>query len=134
MSIKFTDNSDEVLAAFEEACLRGLEKCGLVADGYAKKLAPVDTGNMQNAITHKVDAGEPAAYVGVNTLYAPYVEFGTGIHAEGGGGRPTPWVYQDAAGNWHTTRGQKPQPFIKPSVADHGEKYKQIIKDELKNG
>ena len=38
MNIKFTDNSEEVLAAMQEAALRALEKCGLTAEGYAKKL------------------------------------------------------------------------------------------------
>ncbi len=44
MNVKFTDNSEEVLAAMQEVALRALEKCGLTAEGYAKKLAPVDTG------------------------------------------------------------------------------------------
>ena len=48
MSIEITDNSKEVSAAIEAAILRGLEKCGLVAEGYAKKLCPVDTGNLRN--------------------------------------------------------------------------------------
>ena len=134
MNIKFTDNSREVLAALDAALLRGLEKCGLVAEGYAKKLCPVDTGSLRNSITHVVDDGEPAAYIGTDSEYGPYVELGTGIYAEGGGGRPTPWVYQDAKGNWHYTHGNKAQPFLKPAVADHAPQYRQILEDELKNG
>lgn len=38
MKVDFTDNSKEVLAEFEAACLRAPEKCGLTAEGYAKKL------------------------------------------------------------------------------------------------
>lgn len=60
------------------------------------------------------------------------VEFGTGIYTDGG--RDTPWVYQDEKGNWHWTRGNKAQPFLKPSVADHQKEYPQIIEQELKNG
>lgn len=111
MSVEITDNSKEVSAAIKAALLRGLEKCGLVAEGYAKKLCPVDTGNLRNSITHVVDEQEPAAIIGTDNEYAAYVELGTGIYAEGGGGRPTPWVYQDAKGNWHYTRGNKAQPF-----------------------
>lgn len=33
--------------------------------------------------------------VGTDVEYGGYQELGTGIYAEGGGGRPTPWVYQD---------------------------------------
>lgn len=134
MSVEIHDNSKEVSAEIKAALLRGLEKCGLVAEGYAKKLCPVDTGNLRNSITHTVDEQEPAAIIGTNNSYAAYVELGTGKYAEGGGGRPTPWVYQDEKGNWHYTHGNKPQPFLKPAVADHKDQYRQILEDELKNG
>lgn len=134
MSVEIQDNSKEVSAAIKEALLRGLEQCGHAAEEYAKKLCPVDTGNLRNSITHVVDADEPAAYIGTDSEYGPYVELGTGIYAEGGGGRPTPWVYQDAKGNWHYTHGNKAQPFLKPAVADHAPQYRQILEDELKNG
>lgn len=132
MTVDFKDNSKAVLAAMQQAVERGLETCGLVAEGYAKKLAPVDTGNLRNSISHRVDPEEPAVYIGSNTSYAPYVELATGIYAEGG--RDTPWVYQDEKGNWHWTRGNKAQPFLKPAVADHAKQYRQIIEQELKNG
>ena len=132
MNVEITDNSKEVSAAIKAALLRGLEKCGLVAEGYAKKLCPVDTGNLRNSITHVVDEQEPAAIIGTDNEYAAYVELGTGIYAEGGGGRPTPWVYQDAKGNWHYTRGNKAQPFLKPAAADHAIQYRKILEDELK--
>lgn len=133
MIIAFKDNSDEVLAAMESACNRALEKCGLVGEGYAKKLCPVDTGNLRNSITHTVaDSGERAAYIGTNSEYGVYVECGTGVYYPGG--RQTPWLYQDAKGDWHLTHGQRAQPFIKPAVAEHGEQYRKIIEAELKNG
>lgn len=128
--IEITDNSDAVNEAFEAAILRGLEKCGLVAEGYAKKLCPVDTGNLRNSITHQVDDHD--VYIGTDNEYAAYVELGTGIYAEGGGGRPTPWVYQDAKGNWHYTHGNRAQPYLKPAVADHAQQYRNILEDELK--
>ena len=129
--VVFNDYSAEVLNEFHDAVLRALERCGEQAEGYAKDLAPVDTGNLRNSISHKVDDGEPAVYIGSNTSYAPYVELATGIYAEGG--RPTPWVYQDENGNWHWTRGNKAQPFLKPAVADHANEYQSIIKTELEN-
>jgi len=132
MNIDFKDNSQAVLKAMQQAVEKALEECGLVAEGYAKKLAPVDTGNLRNSISHKVDPEEPAVYIGSNTEYAAYQEFGTGIYTEGG--RDTPWVYQDEKGNWHWTRGNKAQPFLKPAVADHARQYRQIIEQELKNG
>lgn len=132
MNIDFKDNSQAVLKAMQQAVEKALEECGLVAEGYAKKLAPVDTGNLRNSISHKVDPEEPAVYIGTNNSYAAYQEFGTGIYTEGG--RDTPWVYQDEKGNWHWTRGNKAQPFLKPAVADHARQYRQIIEQELKKG
>ena len=130
MEIKFIDNSEEVLKLFTKAGKRALERCGMQAEGYAKDLCPVDTGNLRNSIGHKVNENE--AYIGTNSEYGPYVELGTGKYVTGG--RPTPWVYQDRNGKWHRTNGQKAQPYLKPAVADHKQTYENIIKDEMKNG
>lgn len=132
MEIEITDNSGLVRKEFQAAVLRALEKCGLTAEGYAKLLCPVDTGNLRNSITHQVDEGEPAVYIGSALEYAPYPELGTGIYAPGG--RPTPWVYQDSKGNWHLTHGQRAQPYLKPAVADHVAQYRGIIEGGLKSG
>ena len=129
--VVFEDYSADVLNEFHDAVLRALERCGEQAEGYAKDLAPVDTGNLRNSISHTVDEDEPAVYIGSNTSYAPYVELATGIYAEGG--RPTPWVYQDDNGNWHWTRGNPAQPFLAPAVKNHAQTYSNIIKDELEN-
>lgn len=133
--VVFNDYSADVLNEFHDAVLRALERCGEQAEGYAKDLCPTDTGQLQNSISHIVDDAENAVYIGVPggpTSYGAYVELGTGIYAEGG--RPTPWVYQDAKGNWHYTRGNPAQPFLKPAVADHAQTYRNIIEDEMKNG
>ena len=108
MNVQFTDNSKEIIEAMQQATVRALEKCGLTAEGYAKKLAPVDTGNLRNSITHEVDDGEPAVYIGTNVEYAPYQELGT--------------INMTA------------NPFLKPAVADHANEYRKIIENELKNG
>lgn len=131
MQIRLEDHSAEVYKELEVACQRALEKCGLVAEGHAKKMCPVDTGNLRNSITHTVNMEEKAAYIGSPVSYATYVECGTGKYYPGG--RPTPWVYQDSEGNWHRTSGQPAHPFIKPAVANHLEQYQKIIKKELKN-
>lgn len=132
MEFEIKDNSAEVLSEFQAAYSRALEKCGLTGEGYAKKECPVDTGALRNSISHVVDDGEKAAYIGSNQEYAAYVELGTGVYYSGG--RPTPWVYQDANGNWHMTHGQRAQPYIKPAVADHASTYRGIIEGELKSG
>lgn len=132
MDVRFTDNSKEILAKKEVTLAKALEQCGLLGENYAKKNCPVDTGALRNSISHKVVLSEEAAYIGTNQEYGPYVELGTGIYISGG--RPTPWVYQDAKGNWHMTHGQRAQPYLKPAVADHASQYRAILEDALKNG
>ena len=115
-----------------DAIPRALERCGQQAEGYAKDLAPVDSGRLRNSIAHKVDTEEKAVYIGTNVEYGPYVELGTGKYYPGG--RNTPWAYQDANGDWHRTEGQKAQPYLKPAVEDHKRTYQNIIDDEMRNG
>lgn len=55
MSVKFTDNSKEVVSAMEKAIKRGLEAIGMTAEGHAKKITPVDTGRLRNSISHATD-------------------------------------------------------------------------------
>ena len=132
IDVKFIDNSEEVKSAMHDALIRALEKIGMAAEKYAKRLCTVDTGNLRNSITHRVDQEEPAVYVGSDSEYAAYVELGTGKHYPGG--RPTPWAYQDAKGNWHWTAGNKAQPYLKPAAANYAAQYRQIVEDEMKNG
>lgn len=131
MNIELIDNSPVVKRAMNEAILRALERCGMQAEGYAKDLVPVDTGNLRNSISHKVDTYAKVAYVGTNNEYAAYVELGTGQYYKGG--RPDSWVYRDEKGRWHHTNGQRAQPYLKPAVADHKQTYRNIIEDALKN-
>lgn len=73
MEIEITDNSGLAREELQAACLRALEKCGLTAEGYAKLLCPVDTGNLRNSITHQVDEGGDVVYIGTNSEYGAYV-------------------------------------------------------------
>ena len=126
--IDINDNTSRAREEIQAAALLALEKCGLTAEGYAKLLCPVDTGNLRNSITHQVDISELLCRIGSASEYAAYVELGTGIYYPGG--RQDPWVYQDAKGNWHLTHGQRAQPYLKPAVADHVPEYKAMIEGE----
>lgn len=134
MEIEVVDHSGEIGKELRAALLRALERCGSQAEGYAKDLASYDTSRLKNSITHQVDGDDMSVIIGTDVEYGVYQELGTGIYAEGGGGRPTPWVYQDEKGNWHYTRGNKAHPFLKPALADHAQTYRNIFEDELKKG
>lgn len=139
MAVEFqitADNSDEVLRELDskiEAILEawGIQGVGAVVDIITSE-GRVDTGAMRNSISHQVDAGDQSVYIGTNIEYAIYHELGTGIYLEGGGGRQTPWSYQDASGNWHRTRGMKPIHMIKNGVSGSVNDFKSIANDILK--
>lgn len=102
------DNREQFKHAFNKALARALEEIGLAAEGYAKRLCPVDTGRLRNSITHVTRYGAKAVYIGTNVEYAAYVELGT--------------------------RMQKPQPYLRPAASEHQETYRSILKKNLENG
>ena len=130
------DNSAKVLSELETKIQAALEACGQQAVSHAKQnitsASRVDTGALRNSMNHKVDSGAKVCYVGTNQSYAIYNELGTGIYAEGGKGRKTPWRYVDAKGEGHWTRGMKPIHFLKNAIQDHADEYKSIIEQQLK--
>lgn len=103
--------------------------CALV-ERTAKQLAPKDSGELRRSITSKVENN--VGVVSTPLEYAPYVEFGTGLFAEGGGRSDVPWCYQDDKGDWHSTSGQKPQPFMRPALNQNRERIIEILKEAMK--
>ena len=135
MQVEINDFTEEVLAALNRQTEAALEAVGQQAETHAKQnlkaAGRIDTGTLRNSITHKVQMSEDAVYIGTNVHYAIYNEIGTGIYTDGGGGRKTPWRYQDAKGNWHTTHGIKPTHFLKNAAQDHADEYRGIVKRYL---
>ena len=103
--------------------------CALV-ERSAKIKAPKDTGELRRSITSKVEDGEGMVFTPLE--YAEYVEYGTGLFAEQGGRTDTPWTYKDDKGEWHTTSGQPPQPFLRPDLAEHRDQRIRIIKEGIR--
>lgn len=104
--------------------------CALV-ERSAKQNAPKGTGELRRKITSKVeaDADEVKGIVFSPLEYAPYIEYGTGLFAEEEGRADVPWCYQDDEGNWHSTSGQPPRPYLRPALNDNRERIKEILKD-----
>ena len=101
------DNTEQVVDGIKSAIGAALEEIGLLAENYAAKKCPVDTGNLRGSITHEVDTAGNAVYIGTNVEYAPYVEFGT--------------------------RRMHAQPYLRPAATDHGEQYRAIIEKHMKS-
>lgn len=112
-----------------------LGKACALLEREAKQKAPKDTGALRRSITSKIETedGDLVGIVYTPLEYAPYVEYGTGLFAESGGRTDVPWNYQDDEGNWHTTSGQKPQPFMRPAFDENREEVIRILKEGLVN-
>lgn len=108
-----------------------LQQCCALVEREAKQLAPKDNGDLRRSISSKVEGTQGIVFTSLE--YAPYVEFGTGLFAEQGGRTDVPWSYQDDKGEWHTTSGQKPQPFMRPALNNNRAKIKAILKGGLTN-
>lgn len=120
-------NTENVEKAMGKACA--------VVEAAAKQNAPKDTGALRRSITSKVEVEgkEVIGTIFTPLEYAPYVEYGTGLFTESGGRKDVPWNYQDDKGEWHSTSGQKPQPFMRPAIEDNRNKIIKILKESIKN-
>ena len=116
---------------------QAINQSALLVESSAKQNASncKDTGALQNSIISNVETTNEAVigYVSTNLEYAPYVEYGTGLFAESGNGRQTPWRYQDDEGNWHTTKGQHPQPFMRPALSENKQNILRVVKKVVFN-
>lgn len=70
------NNAAVIAEAINDAIVAAMEEIGLVAEGAAKRLCPVDTGRLRNSITHAF-LDEHTVAIGTNVEYAPYVHNGT---------------------------------------------------------
>ena len=139
-------NAEEVLQKLNlfkqklpERTREGMEKVCLKVEADSKKNCPAITGNLRASITHKVvdeEDGEIAGYVGSNLDYAPYVHQGTGIYAiEGNGRKEVPWSYYDERkGEWQSTKGIKPTPFIQMAIDENMDDIINYFKGVMEDG
>ena len=139
---------------------KALEMACLIVERQAKINAQAlseGNGTLAGSIATKVDGLEGVVYTPL--FYAPYVEYGTGLEAEGGKGRQdVPWVYVKNSGKTgegaqrsytleeakqavaalqeqgldaHYTYGQKPKPFLRPALDVNRDEITRIIKEGL---
>jgi hypothetical protein len=139
--IKFTDNTPRLLEALDSWAERVLTLWGMTVQDYAQLLVPTGTaestgiegyvgGALKQSLTFALDLAKKTVTIGSNLLYSIWVELGTGIFAEKGNGRKTPWVWMDFNGKFHATRGMKARPFLRPAVENHIDELREIAVEE----
>lgn len=133
MSVEF-QGLDEVLEQLDlfvdiNNLERALKKACMLVERTAKQKAPKGNGELRRSITSKVE--DLKGYVFTPLEYAPYVEYGTGLFAEEQGRQDVPWHYKDDKGEWHTTSGQPPSPYMRPALDENREEILRIIREGL---
>ena len=129
-NVEIKSNVKEVLEGLDDAVERALVACGIVAEGHAKFICPVDTGRLRGSIVYATSTQhstgeEPAeagdytphgtppkgeVQIGTNVEYAPAVELGT------------------------SKRKRKAKPFLRPALENHIKEYERVITAELDGG
>lgn len=137
----YIENLDKLLTKLENlktvSVEQAVNEACILVENDAKKRCPVDTGELRMSITHEIEEtseNRTTGAVGTNLEYAPYVEFGTGIFSSLGNGRQDRWSYKDAKGEWHSTIGQQPQPYLHPALDDNREEVKKLIQMKIEEG
>lgn len=115
-----------------KSVLKNMDTACILLESEAKKECPVDQGILRASITHsaKLEDTSIVGTVGSPLEIAPFVHQGTGLYAVDGKGRKTPWKYKVVAGKykgWHTTSGQKPQPFLEDAKTKAKSKIEKVL-------
>lgn len=92
---------EAIKAAAQKSLDQFLEAAGIIVEGQAKLLTPVDTGLLRSSINYQVQG--KTCKIGTNVHYAPHVEFGT--------------------------VRMKAQPYLRPALQNNEDKLKQLAKE-----
>lgn len=98
MSVKFTDNSKLVKSQIESNINAALNAIGVKWIDIVSPLVPVDTANLVKSMTYETNVSAKEVVVGTPVEYSEYVELGT--------------------------RKMKAQPYLRPSIMDHKNEYR----------
>ena len=124
-----------------------VQNMGDVADMMARK-APTDTEKLKPNIQVKDDSTDTELNVKCGIFaesainYAIYQEYGTGIYAENGQGRQTPWLWTVKSQKWADIfgievgqsvlwHGNQPHPFIRPAWDENKDKIEEKLRSAL---
>ncbi len=126
-----TDWNTADLQAIKQKLVDKLTLAGEIVVSAAIQKCPVDTGNLRGSITSEVNERDLSVRIGTPVEYAPYIEFGTGEYAENGEGRKGGWFFEYDGNKGEKgkrfTRGNKPQPFLRPALIENKEKIKGLM-------
>lgn len=118
--------------ALHSAAVAFLHEAAGALEAQVKRNTRVDTGQLKASWTYVVDESKLEAKVGSPLENAIWEEYGTGEYALNGNGRKTPWVYKDAKGNYHYTKGKTPSRAFHKAVETTKPKIKKAAERKFK--
>lgn len=137
MSVKFVNNSMNVLSALDDATIAYLYEASGELETQVKRNSRVGSGQLKNSWAYKVDESKGESRIGSPLENAIWEEFGTGEFALNGDGRKGGWVYRDEKGKFHYTEGKTPNRALhnafvtlKPALIKRAE---EVLKAGFKN-
>lgn len=129
--ITFEDYSVKCKAAINDATKQWLEEAGSELEAATKRnQTRVASGQTKGEWTHKVTGSQ--CVVGNPLQNAIYEEYGTGEYAAEGNGRKGGWVYRDAKGEFHRTKGKTPLRPLKTAFENNRAKIQKALEAKLK--
>lgn len=132
MAIEFHDYSVNVKTALNDSIIAFLYEASGEIQSHVTRNSRVRTGQLKGSWKVNVDEAEGIAMIGSALQNAIWEEFGTGQYALNGNGRITPWSYEDEKGNWHRTRGKKPQRTLHNAFIANKNKIKSRLEEVLR--
>lgn len=129
MSVKMTWNGEDVKKRAEEAAKLSSFELGLIVQGEAKLLAPVDQGRLRASITTASGAGQQTkpsgkGAVGTDLINKPDNQFETFV------GTPVDYAPYQEYGTVKTNA----QPFLRPALDMIKGRKLTVVDEVLKNG
>lgn len=121
-------------ASGDKVLMRALTRMGERIVGDAKKLAPVDTGQMRQKIHVETYPNSLSVYAVSPAEYSECVEYGTGAMGspEVAHTSKQKWTYYSPKlGRYVTTSGHQAQPFFWPAVAKHQARAESVLGAEI---
>lgn len=117
----FERSCDEAVKKMQELLVQNMEQTlDYIAEKAGNKVGKGGTGALRadtKSLGTKIVGDEIQGAAGNTLEYAIYHHQGTGIYAEEGNGRKTPWSYEDPkTGERIWTKGSKPNPYLKDTI------------------
>jgi hypothetical protein len=131
-NVIFEDYTVQVQNAMDDKINAVLEECAGEIESQVKRNSRVDTYQLKNSWTHRVDETKHEATIGSPLENAIWEEFGTGEYALHGNGRKGGWKYRDMKGKWHFTFGKTPNRAFWKAYTGSKSKIIKHIQDALK--